>query len=329
MKNMNLIRGKKGFVFTVIAIALAVFFTLVFSAKVEKPLYYKTEILETRISVLSDYANTFFDYAQGIASISGYSALQGIVANISKARAYNPNFESQFIYCIRTGNLTTSSTCSNMTNKTLNYYLNQLRNLARDQLNINSTYVINSISVNQTKDAFSIEVTFNLSVNISDAFANISATRELTSSIPITGILDPLYLLNGTYNQTITPYFKPEQNWSYTDLQQLYNKRAYRKYPEGISFIDRIKGNLNSPNKDFGIQSFVNYTHPSVSFNESYTMVDYLFWLNLTDCSSTNPIIGVNDTTSFPLNSLSQHFQLNDKYHLEFSIQNYTIYPCS
>jgi len=324
---MNMIKDKRGVVFTIIAIVLAVFFTLIFSARVEKPLDYKTEILETRISVLSDYMNTFFDYAEGTASIAGYSALRGIIINISNSGEYNPDFETQFAYCVKTGNLTSANICPNMTNSSLTHFLDQLRNIAEDELNINSNYTINHVSVNQTTDAFSVEVILNLSVKVNDAYANISDTRVLVSSISINGLLDPMYLLNGAYNQTIKAYDKPEGNWTYTDLQQLYDNHAYRKYAEGISFISRIKGDF-SPGDSYGIESFVNYTHPGVKYNESYSMIDYLFWQNITDCSSTNPVIAINDTTNFPLNSLLQYFQLNDWHRLEFSIPNYIIYPC-
>ena len=322
---MNMIKDKRGVVFTIIAIVLAVFFTLIFSARVEKPLDYKTEILETRISVLSDYMNTFFDYAEGTASIAGYSALRGIIINISNSGEYNPDFETQFAYCVKTGNLTSANICPNMTNSTLTHFLDQLRNIAEDELNINSNYTINHVSVNQTTDAFSVEVILNLSVKVNDAYANISDTRVLVSSISINGLLDPMYLLNGAYNQTIKAY-ELEGNWTYVDLQQLYNTHAYRRYGEGVSFINRIKGDL-TPGDSYGIESFVNYTHPDVNYNESYSMIDYLFWQNITDCSSTNPVIAINDNASFPAKG-SQYFQLNDWHRLEFSILNYTVYPC-
>jgi hypothetical protein len=136
---MDKMQNKKGVVFTIVAIVLAAFFTLIFSAKFEKPLDYKTEILEARISILSDYMNTFFDYTEGTASIAGYSALRGIIMNISEAGEYNPNFETQFSYCVKTGNLTSANICSNMTNQTLTYFLNQLSSMGVNELNINST----------------------------------------------------------------------------------------------------------------------------------------------------------------------------------------------
>ena len=331
---MNMIHDKRGVVFTIIAIVLAVFFTLIFSARVEKPLDYKTEILETRISVLSDYMNAFFDYAEGTASIAGYAALQGVISDISTYHRYydqSDEFETNYTYCIKTGNLTTSKYCPNMTNSTLTYFLDQLRNIAEDELNINSNYTINHVSVNQTTDAFSVEVILNLSMKVNDAYANISDTRVLTSSVPIAGLLDPLYLLNGTYNQTINPYKNELGNWAYVDLQQLYNTHAYRRYSEGVSFINRIKGDF-SPGDDYGIESFVNYTHPGVTYDYNDTMVDYLFWQNKEfNCLPTtisSEVLGINDTANFPLKNGVQYFQL-DKDHASIFLSGYLLTsPC-
>jgi hypothetical protein len=328
MSQRSLINNKKGIVFTITAIALAVFFTLVFSAKTDKPLDYKTDLVEVRISVLNDYFNTFYDYAGEIAPISGYSALQGVIKNISMAKEYNPNFESQFIYCLWTGNLTTTNTCPNMTNQTIVYFLDNLIDIARDELNINSSYIIRNINVNQTVDAFSVEVMINISLEVTDSYANMSDNRLLVSSISIDGLLDPLYLINGTYNQTINPYEKEQGNWTYEDLQQLYYNHAYRKYPEGISFISRIKGDF-TPSALYGIESFVNYT--AVSYDENDTMVDYLFWQRIRfDCIPTmsTEVIGMNDTSSFPLSG-GAYFQLDRDHASTFFIPiEYQAIPC-
>lgn len=331
---MNIINNKKGVVFTIIAIVLAIFFTLIFSARVDKPLNYKTEILETRISLLSDYMSTFFDYAEGTASIAGYSALRGIIINISNASEYDPNFEAHFSYCIRTGNLTPASICPNMTNQTLAYFLDTLRNLGMNELNIKSNYTLNSISINQTpEDAFSIQVTVNITVNITDGYANMSYTRALKSNFSIEGLLDPLYLLNGTYNQIISIYQKLEENWTYTDLQNLYYNHKYRWYRyQGISFLDRVRGNLVP--SYYGIESFVNYTHPGVTSTYDYndSMADYQFWLgNEFNCMATtlnSEVLGINDSINFPLNAGFQHFQL-DRDHATIFVSGYLLVsPC-
>nr|MCK4930401.1 hypothetical protein [Nanoarchaeota archaeon] len=313
---MGLINNKRGVVFTVLAIVIAVFFTLIFSARVEKPVDYKITLIETRIGVLNDYMGNFFDYARGMASITGYSALQGVIQDLNDMKAPNDEFETQYVYCIRTGNLTTSKICPGMINKTLIYYLNRIKDIARKELNMNSDYRINNITTNQTLDAFSIEVIVNLSLYINDTFANLSDTRLVTSMVSINGLLDPLYLLNGTYNQTIkkTAIRKPDWLLNSTDLKQLYYNHEYRNYKKGISFINRIKGNFVS--NDFGIESFVNHTGPGVSYDDNDTMVDYLFWQKKKFRCDTEIVEIINS-----LIISEPGFQLDETHRLNFNIK--------
>ncbi len=309
LKLNRLIRNKKGIVFTVIAILLSIFFTIMFSARIEKPLDYKAEIIETRINILNEYIDNFFNYAESAASISGYSALQGVIADMGnstpavKPRYYNatPNeFESNYTYCIKTGYLTGSKICPGMSNKTFAYYLDKISNITLKELNINSTYNINRINVTQTTDAFAIDLVINLSLKIIDQYANLSDTRIITSTVSIQGLLDPVYMLNGTYNQTINKTALPDKSgaWNFTDLQQLYSNHHYRRYYGGMSFINRIKGNFSISNSSYGIESFVNHTSPLVVYDVNDTMVDYLFWQKVKfKCNDNATLTMINDTT--------------------------------
>jgi len=332
---MGLVRNKQGIVFTVLAIIIAVFFTLIFSARVEKPVDYKTTLIESRISVLNNYMSNFFEYAKSTASISGYSALQGIINKevLNDMRASGAEFETWYNYSILTGNLTSSRMCPGMTNKTLTYYLDRIRSAAEQELNINSDYRINRINTytNQTLGAFSIGLIINLSLNITDAYANLSDTRVITSIVSIEGLLDPLYLLNGTYNQTIK---KTSINkgilgiWNSSDLQQLYYNHEYRNYRHGISFINRIKSNF-TPN-DLGIESFVNHTAPGVKgvYTPNQSMVDYLYWQNIMlECTSPSNRVGVVEINSSIISPPG--FQLDEEHRNNFNISSKdTILTC-
>ena len=327
---MGLIMNKKGVVFTVLAVVTAIFFTLIFSARIEKPIDYKTTLIETRIGVLNNYMSNFFDYAEGTASISGYSALQGVIQDLNNMKAYNTNFESQYAYCIITGNLTSSKVCPGMANKTLTYYLNRIKNIAEEELHTTSDYKINSIDITQTTEAFLIDVIVNLSLNINDTYANISNTLLVTSSVSINQLLDPLYLLNGTYNQTIkkTTIKKGEWGWNYTDLQQLYDNHEYRKHGNGTSLINRIKGNF-SPNK-FGIESFVNHTDPNVVLmtTDNHSMVDYLFWQDVR-LNCNNYIVKIINDSIINSSGKPRDFQLDIDNVWNFEIIHWVNYTCS
>ncbi len=313
---VRILDSKKAVVFTLMAIVISLFFTLMFSARIQKPLDHETRVVKSRIAVLNKYMETFFDYAEITGSISAYSALRGIITDIDNTNQSNPEFNTQYLSCIRTGNLTSAKECPCMENQTLIYYLDKMVNFSREQLNINSEYIINPLSHTQKTSAFTIEVLINLTLKINDAYANITDTRIVTSSTDINGLKDPLYLLNGTYDQLInqTPLKRKEGDWKPSDLTRLYNKHEYRAYKGGISFINRIKANNTA--SPMGIESFVNHTHPTISYTANHSMTDYQFWLNQTQRCSED-IVEINESIISP-----PGFQIDDTHRLSFGISS-------
>jgi len=334
---VGLIRNKKGVVFTILAIIITIFFTTIFSGRIERPLDAKTDIIEARVSMLSNYMDDFFAYAGGAGSMTGYVALRGVIQDLAETGRYNPDFEAQYANCTIFGNLTSNKTCPDMVNKTLTYFLSSFNETGKNELNIVSKYKINSINVSQTTDAFSIELVLNITFNITDDYANLSDTRVVVSSVTITGLLDPLHLLNATYNRTIikNPLNKKEGDWNYTDLQHLYYNYTYRDYKGGPSFIDRIKGQFPPAFQPsvYGIESIVNYTDPGVNYNANDTMIDYLYWRNIKfTCRNPVEVAAINNTVILPPKSLipPQFFQLDEVHRLSFSITSSdTAYTCS
>src|SRR4030043_279121 len=335
---MGLIRNKKGVVFTILAIILTIFFTTIFSARIERPIDSKVDVIEARVNILNTYMDDFFSYAEGAGSMTGYAALRGVIQDLAATRRYNSNFEAQYVNCTIFGNLTSTKACPGMVNQTLGYFLNSFNATGKDELNIASKYKVNSVKVNQTTDSFSIELIMNISFNITDDYANLSDTRVVVSSVTIAGLLDPLHLLNATYNRTIVKNTlnKKEGDWNYTDLQYLYYNRTYRSYKEGPSFIDRIKGQFPPafPPSMYGIESIVNYTDPGVNYNANDTMVDYLYWRNIR-FKCRNPIgigveiVAISNTAILPQKG-SQYFQLDEEHRLSFNITSSdTAFTCS
>jgi len=336
---VGLITNKRGIVFTVLAIVLSAFFTVLFSASIEKPIDYKLEVIETRIKVLNDYTDTFYDYAEQTGAIAGYSALQGMLVEMNdRGRYYNitDEFVSNYTYCIRYGNITPSKALTAMTNRSLTDYLNVIQNIARYQLNINSKFNIQSIDVAQTTDAFEILVIINLSLNITDAYAYISDTRVVTSRVNIEGLLDPLYLMNDIYNQTINRTSIQKSggevggNWSKEDLAQLYYNHEYRYFYDGVGFINRMKGNFSSGDS-FGIESFVNHTNPGILAitNDNQSMADYQFWQRK-NMSCTKGIVKIINYTIINSSGSPRDFQLDVNHMVRFNISGLdAIYTCT
>ncbi|MBN2459779.1 hypothetical protein JXB28_05835 [Candidatus Woesearchaeota archaeon] len=320
---MGLANNKKGLVFTILAIVMTVFFTTMFSSKIETPIDSKASLIEARVSLLDSYMNDFYSYAEGAGSVTGYAAIQGIIQDMSMTRSYKPGFEQEMANCTLLGNLTSTKLCPGMENLTLIKYLDTMKKLAEDFLNIKANYTVNNINITQGLDAFSVELLINITLEIIDDYANLTDTRVVVSPIIITGLPDPLFMLNGTYNQSILQnnLNKKEGDWNYTDLQNLYYNNTYRNYKQGISFIRRIKGDFADMTDYYGLESIVNYTR--VSYHENHSMIDYLYWRNITfPCRSpTSPfpyLVGINGDI-LPMNG-AQYFQLDDDHRLSFGI---------
>ncbi|MBN2052688.1 hypothetical protein JW756_04245 [Candidatus Woesearchaeota archaeon] len=334
-----MIKNKKGVVFTVLAIVISALFIAIFSARIERPVDYKLDVIETRISVLNDYMNIFYDYAEQAGSIAGYSALQAMLLEMdSRDRYYNrtDEFISNYTYCIKYGNITPSQSIPWMDNKSMIEYLDVMKNTASDQLNINSAFLIQYINVTQTTDAFEIKLLISISLNISDSYAYMADTRVITSTVTINGLQDPLYLMNDIYNQTINRTSIQKSggeiggNWSPEDLKQMYYNHEYRYFYDGVSFINRMKGNFSSGDA-FGIESFVNHTHPGILAitNDNQSMADYLFWQRL-NMSCTKEIYEIINYTLINSSGSPRNFQLDYNHIKRFNISSMDVtFACS
>jgi hypothetical protein len=321
MKEPLFMKAKKGFLLTMLALLLAAFFALVFSEETNQVENYKLELVENRVSMLTFYVDNFFHYTEAVGSISGYMALQSELDDMNITKSYRPAFELEFVNCTLYGQINSTKNCSNMENKTLIYYLDRMNQMAQSEFKIKSTYKINSLAVTQQRDAFSLDVMMNITLNVSDPFANISTTKAFISTINLNGVQDPLYLVNGTYFQVInkTNISKRESNLDANDLQSFYLGRNYWQYKGGISFLNRMEGNFT--NGTFGIQSFVNHTLVYLTNPYNYSTIDYLFW-NKVELKCDQGQVEYINFSLIPAIPYPPYFQIDSQNRLVFNITN-------
>jgi hypothetical protein len=207
------------------------------------------------------------------------------------------------------------------------YYLNKYLVQGSTNLKINSSYNILSINVTQDNTPFSVELMINMTLNITDEFANISVTRTIKSSIMIDGIIDPLFAVN-SINRVIkkSSINKAEGTWNYTDLEKLYLNEEYRSYSQGVSFVNRIKGNFSSSR--MGIESFVNQS--SVIYGKNLSMIDYFFWNKTYFNCSNKKLVRINSSLIPSLGLTDpQGLQIDDIHRLGFNISSSNAYVSS
>jgi hypothetical protein len=315
--------GKKAFMLTLMALIISSFMVFLFSSRLMNAPDYKMELVEDRITLANYYVDNAFDYAESAATVSGYLALAGVVDDMASTRAYNSEFDSQYVSCVAYANLTSSKTCPNMQGKNFVYLMDNLTESSAVELKLSSRYIINNMTVSQGEDPFALDLTINMTLYVSDAFANITTTRVFTSRVPIAGIKDPVFAVNGTYNKTIrrTNITKQEGTWSVPDLEQLYLNQEYRYSSSAPSFIYRVKGNFS--NSSLGIESMINHTQPSLValINQNISMVDYLFW-NRTNFDCDEKEVVEIEAAAIPNIPSSPPFQLDDAHRVVFNISS-------
>ena len=343
--------GKKGFMLTLLAIVLSGLFVTIFSARLTNPPDYKTDVVESRITMMDYYLESFFDYAASVGQISGYAALQGIISDIGARGDYNYNFTTEFPYCMMYGNLTPSRACPGMGSRTFGFYLANLSDDAFRELNVITQYTINNVTVSPTRDPFYLRVLINMTVNISDngiankSIANFSANRLVDVEVPIYGLSDPVYLVGsgGAYVNYIewVNYSKPETGWIASDLDTLYNTSSYRNTQYGVTFFHRIQGNFTTAEDAFsfnatnttaylylvptGIESFIDPNNPAASglVSANVSFVDYLFWNRTAfDCTQTDPyqVMGIRSGVAPDIPDSPVHYQLDRQHVTAFNL---------
>lgn len=331
----RIINSRRGVLFSIIAIVIATFLTLVFSSRVETAPDYKMDLIEARINTLYDYTNSFYEFAGDASILSGYGALYGVAANISESHRYDSLFDEHFINCFLTANITKAPAraCPFMNNKSISYYLDQFAYQAKKNIKISSSYSIdpNSIRVDQLTDPFGVDLSLEISLNISDVFVNMTSKRSIRVIIPIEKIPDPLFSANN-YSRVIikSRLGKAEGSWNSTDLESLYNNQEYEAYQSGVSFLNRYKGNFS--HSQMGIESIMNQTNLTnygINMNniKNLSMVDYLFFNKTQFHCSDNELVRINSTLLSTIGLTDPNgLQLDETHRLIFGISGGNAY---
>jgi hypothetical protein len=319
--------GRKAFVISFMSLILASYLLFLFSGRIISLPDDKVEVVKGRITTLSYHLESLFDYAEIAGVISSYSALQGILSDIESVKAYNPGLDTQLPYCILYGNLTQSKPCPGMSGKTITSFLDNITAMSRDELKIYTNYSVNSVRLANDSIPFALIVEYSITFTIADKFVILNSTRLVSSRMQIDGLTDPLYLVNGTYSQTIkrSALNKLPGTWTPSDLEQLINSSEYRVTPNGVSFANRIRGNM-TPGVG-GIESYINNTGPGVGarLHRNLSMVDHLFWTN-TSFNCQTPDVAKIDASVLPTVDPTVLYQLDMDRILEFQIPNNMIY---
>ena len=163
----------------------------------------------------------------------------------------------------------------------------------KDQANKNGirlNFTINSVSVTQT-EPFMVDISINLDISIQDKknTASWPVDKTYTKKINITGLVDPLYLVNtdGVANNTIRETIY--SNWP-ADLSAHLSNAHYRKHTDAPNYLMRFENDLGSDSN--GIESLVTDRLKDEGLSVSpKSAVDFIYF----DSASTTVDCNVNE----------------------------------
>ncbi len=321
----NLFCGKKGIFFTIIAIILVTLISIAFTPY--DYVSYKDRIpaITGRIGIANSYVKSLeFSFVKSALETSGRDALSALVLYINKT-TYLPDagaLNSTFIELLLNGSINgtpvecyldneplSASACfaslnpdySVMRNKNLLFKFSAMENASRDVLLIRTDFKDTvegySVSLYQNNETgpwkIGIGLASNYTVDASIVYWNIS--QNISVTVPIEGLLDPVYLVNASYNNTIMK--SNNTVWNVTSLSRMIKDMKYAYHPSAPSFLMRLYYNLSiNGSKCCGIESPVNPNRLNVPKCTKKSYIDWCFYSR--DCTD-GELYGVSGITTY------------------------------
>ncbi|MEM4260231.1 MAG: hypothetical protein QXG00_03270 [Candidatus Woesearchaeota archaeon] len=237
-------------------------------------------------------------------------------------------------------NITIESTAlsTNLKNITFSGLMAPIIKLFNDNMNIKTSYTVNSITLNQSSP-MNVEVKLNISYLVNDTYAYWKANKLFNIIIPIEGLKDPLYGVNSqnndilNYNKYIKKFkIDPELQyiWSIenniTAFSNIVNNNLYFWSSRGPSFLSRLV-NSTEPSVCCGLESLID---PDWIYNlqgNNVYSVDFIFFNDtMSHCNTkifeiTNNEVGYFTLLAY-LNSESLgYYKINSSFFQEFGCE--------
>ncbi len=250
---------KKGIIFSLMALGLAMLFTIMFAGYYEEPLDARNEAVTTRVTLLNQGIKDFYDYSEKALAASAYKSLLELYYTINESGDYLPSgtFEDSLSGCILG-----DDPCYGQKNN-LSAYLDNYSRTLNENLKVPLTYHINSVEVTD-EGRWSIELEANISVQVSDSYASWSLFKVITSSTTNEGTYDPLFIssgfagmhLGGVEYRRIIHNYNDHTQWDLSSFSRFFYDGEYRASHDGPCLSDRFENSSNTDN-ECGIETIL------------------------------------------------------------------------
>ena len=294
------IKGKKGFLFTTLAV-LVVLAIVIFSSAQDR-LYSRTLAQTGRIHTMDSYLSNLEDDLPRAAYIAAFRSLIGMEEHISTNGTYITDFDAVFTSMFVNG--TINGTFYGIMNDSTFTNFSQRFATITSQQGMRATLTVIAVNASQSNPWY-IDLRATIRVELQDmaGTASFNNTLAIFTSVPVTDIKDPIYSV-GTQGRSphvikqssvSAPYILANNDTS--ALQVLVNQTFYIESAQAPSFIQRFTGNFSA--SPYGIQSLVNIEEleaQDIAIDTCKSVVVYLYFSNTSD--TTYSIVNM-DPSSF------------------------------
>ncbi|MBI2108447.1 hypothetical protein HYT54_04940 [Candidatus Woesearchaeota archaeon] len=307
--------GKKGIIYTLMAIILVMVSIFMFSLQTSPKLKDDAAVAGTRVATMNDFMKDIQkDLVRGM-TIAGYRSLLSVIAYETENGAFVDDSKAAFSEAFF--NSTVNATpMAVMQNASFTNWTTKIKTQAA-KIGISVDFNVLSLSV-EHYDPWTISLNITVNINMSDSsrIASWNATRNLTALLSIKGMEDPVYIIktNGLIPNVVA---ETDVDFSTTaNLVRHINQSFYIASSTAPSYLMRLQGNMAA--SENGIESIVNLNEISQQgiLTLARSNVDYIYFGNQ---SHTNCIINQTLETEyiwFRLDSGSEPLNHIDNYNV-------------
>lgn len=294
---MRFFNNKKGFFFTLTAIALSL--VIIFSFKVYEGerLREKNDVIKTRIITVNDFIKDVDDDLKKGIRITTTRTLLGLQEYITEQGQFLTNFNNQFEEGFLNGTVE-GTNIGLLDESTFTDWASKIKQQA-DNIDIFINFTILSVALTHS-DPWTVNASVKLNISTRDdkGTAKWQRVKTLSASISIFDFEDPLYIVNtdGKVTNTIqqTPYQPFVTGNNVDNLVEHLNGSYYVISNYSPTYLMRMQGDLSS--SPLGIESLVNLETLETQgiTTESKSTVDAVYF-----SASTPPDHRINKTPSW------------------------------
>jgi len=307
-------KSKKAVFFTVAAIVLSVVIILSFTVHSGYRLKEKMNTIETRITTMNNFIKDIEQDLQKGIYIASFRAFLSMTQYIASNGTFINNVEGTFSELFLNGTIN-SQEVSLMTDSTFTDWVNKIQQEA-DKVDIIISFTVNDAEISQ-EEPWSIAVSTNMDMEIRDnkQTSSWNINKDVATNISITGLEDPLYVVNSYGRVSNTIRISPFEHFlvggSVDNLLTQINKSYYITTNMSPTYLMRLEGDLS--NSEIGIESLVNlqkFIDQGLT-RKDRSAVDYIYF-------------GSQITVNRRINETPSWFKLDSEHLSVYEVENWT-----